>query len=78
MDLILLLSLVVCAREGSVKERWLTIDAMKALGVWRAWSHIMCGGECLKRREEKIEEKDFRYMTPHRSGRERPAYSLRD
>jgi hypothetical protein len=33
MDLILLLSLVVCAGEGSVKGRWLTIGIMKALGV---------------------------------------------
>jgi hypothetical protein len=45
MDLILLLSLVVCAGEGSVKGRWLTIGIMKALGGWwRVWPHMMCGG----------------------------------
>ena len=42
MDLILLLSLVVCAREGSVKGRWLTIDFMKALGVGGAHGHTSC------------------------------------
>ena len=42
MDLILLISLVLCAREGSMKERWLTIDIMKVLGVGGAHGHTSC------------------------------------
>ena len=42
MDLILLLSLVMCAREGSVEGRWLTIGFMEVLGVGGAHDHTSC------------------------------------
>jgi hypothetical protein len=42
MDLILLLSLVLCAREGSVEGRWLTIGFMEVLGVGSAHGHTTC------------------------------------